>query len=140
MSVDARHIGYALPGFEVCVEVDRVRRFNLAIGGAADDPVPPTFLKVLEGEQQSSRRIVDDLSIDLRRLLHVEQQFDYLQTVRIGETLTIQRTVKDIQRNSARNMSFVMIESMFSRPGGESVAVSRQILMVRDTRSSEVTS
>lgn len=138
MSIDPRHKGFVLPSFEVCVDPECVRRFNLAIGADALDEVPLTFLKVLEGERQSSRRIVEVLGIDLRRLLHVEQQFEYLQPLCLGEVLTICRTVKDLRRNDARAMTFVVIESLVSRASDELVGVSRQILMVRDPLAQQV--
>jgi len=138
MSIDPRHIGFAFPSFEVCVDPERVHHFNLAIGAYTLDEVPLTFLKVLEGERQSSRRIVEALGIDLRRLLHVEQHFEYLQPLRLGEILTICRTVKDIQGNDGRAMTFVTIESLVTRADDELVSVSRQILMVRDPSAPQV--
>jgi len=34
-------------------------------------------MKVIEGENGSSRAIVAALGVDLRRVMHVEQEFDY---------------------------------------------------------------
>lgn len=132
MALDHGQVGLSLPAFEVRVDPAQVAAFNLAIGGAEDDPVPPTFMKVLEGAHNSSRRMVEALGIDLRTLLHAEQQFDYAQPLRCDETLLITRAVSDIYPGSKPSMTFVVIESVAQRAGGERVCTSRQLLLIRE--------
>src|ERR1700756_5599683 len=100
MPVDRKHIGFALPRFAVTVDPDRLRRFAAAIGASQQSVdsglAPATYMKVVEGEGDSSREIVRALGVDLRRVMHVEQEFEYLGPIRAGDHLTVERRVADI--------------------------------------------
>ncbi|MDP3295705.1 MAG: MaoC family dehydratase N-terminal domain-containing protein [Nevskia sp.] len=89
MAIDRAHVGYSLPAFTVVATPERIARFRAAIGETGGDirVAPPTFMKMVEGEHNSSRRILDTLAVDLRRVLHAEQQFDYLGPILAGDQL-----------------------------------------------------
>ena len=76
MSINPAYVGFALPKFSVAITPERLASFAEAIGEtkppAQRGIAPPTFLKVIEGEAGSSRRILDVLGVDLRRVLHAE--------------------------------------------------------------------
>ena len=136
MAIDRKHLGFALPPFAVTVGAERLARFAEAIGET--DPLyreqiaPPTFMKVLEGEDNSSRRILEALEVDLRRVLHAEQQFDYLAPIRAGDEIAVERRVADLYARKDGQMEFIVIESRFTGPSGELVGRSRQIVLVRN--------
>lgn len=133
--VDHGRIGFALAPFTVVAEAERVRRFAEAIGDSAPTGkgmgVPLTFLKALEGEHNSSRLILDALGVDLKSVLHAEQQFDYLAPLRVGEAITVERRVHDIYDKREGAIQFIVIESLLSGAAGTLAARSRQVLMVR---------
>lgn len=133
MAVDRALIGYALPAFDVVASAERIAQFARAIGmNGAPDVAPPTFMKAVEGENNSSRRILDALAVDLKRVLHAEQQFDYLAPIRRGDVLRVQRTVTDIYERKNGQMEFIVIESGVTRvEDGELAGRSRQIVLVR---------
>jgi hypothetical protein len=133
MAIDRNHLGYALPAFTVEATPERIARFIEAIGDTRADPdlAPPTFMKAVEGENNSSRRILDALGVDLKRVLHAEQQFDYLAPIRAGDTLSVQRTVTDLYERKNGAMDFIVIESTVSR-GTELLGRSRQVVLVRN--------
>lgn len=141
MGIDRRHVGFALPTFTVSIAPDRLARFAEAIGEAGIAPAgavaPPTFLKVLEGEGGSSRRILDELGIDLRRVLHAEQQFEYYAPLRVGDSVTVERRVADIYDKKGGEMEFIVIETGFFDTAGERRALSRQIVLVRHPKPRE---
>jgi len=136
MSLDRGKIGYALPEFSVMIGADALARFASAIGEhrvpAESDLIPPTYLKVIEGVGGSSRRIVDALGIDLKRMLHARQEFEYLAPVRAGATIAVVRTVSDIFQKKDGELEFVVIETRFRDAAGTLVALSRQTLLVRN--------
>jgi hypothetical protein len=138
VSLDRGKIGYALPEFSVTVDVEALARFASAIGehrvGADSDLVPPTYLKVVEGVGGSSRRIVDALGIDLRRMLHAKQEFEYRAPIRAGATLKVVRRVSDIFEKKGGELEFVVIETQFRDSADVVVALSRQTLLVRNPR------
>lgn len=136
MAIDRRHVGYALPPFTVTVEPGRLAAFARAIG--EPDPrfsqqvAPLTFMKVLEGENGSSRAILAALGVPLARVLHAEQQFEYLAPILAGEVVTVTRRVVDLYEKKGGAVEFVVIESVFTNPGGEVLGRSRQVVAVRN--------
>jgi hypothetical protein len=134
MAIDRGFLGYSLPTFSVVASPARIERFARAIGleGAADGCAPPTFMKAIEGEHNSSRRILETMGVPLAKVLHAEQQFDYFSPIRAGDNLQVQRTVTDIYDKRDGEMEFVVIESRIWRMDGTAVGRSRQVILVRN--------
>lgn len=138
MGIDRRYVGFTLPSFTLTIEPERLSRFAEAIGEANPGAmVPPTFLKVIEGEGGSSRRILDELGIDLRRVLHAEQQFEYFSPIGVGDSVSVERKVANIYEKRGGEMEFIVIETGFFATKGERVATSRQIVLVRHPKKRE---
>jgi hydroxyacyl-ACP dehydratase HTD2-like protein with hotdog domain len=137
MAIDRGFIGYRLPAFTVTVDPERLRRFAEAIGdgepGAQSGVAPPTYMKVVEGEGNSSRAILSALGVDLRRVMHVEQEFEYGAPIRGGDALTVERTVSDIHDAKGGALEFIVVDSSMHRPDGTLVGRSRQWIVVRNT-------
>jgi hydroxyacyl-ACP dehydratase HTD2-like protein with hotdog domain len=142
VSINRRHIGFSLPTFSVTIASERLTQFADAIEESNPELreviAPPTFLKVIEGEGGSSRRILDNLEVDLRRVLHAEQQFDYFLPVRVGDEITVERKVADIYDKKGGHMEFIVIETQFFNATGQNVALSRQIVLVRQPKKREL--
>lgn len=136
MAIDRKHLGYAFPTFTVTVEPARLALFAQAIGeknpALSAEIAPPTFMKAIEGEHGSSRAILEALGVELRRVLHAEQQFDYLAPIRAGDQLTVQRTVTDLYDKKNGQMDFIVIESVLHNASGVLVGRSRQVVLVRN--------
>lgn len=134
MAIDRRFLGYALLPFTVTATPERIARFDRAIGlpGGPGGIAPPTFMKAIEGEDNSSRRILDALGVDLMRVLHVEQQFDYLRPIRGGDQLQVRRSVVDLYDRKGGAMDFIVIESVISHVDGMLAGRSRQVILVRN--------
>ncbi len=155
MPIDRKHIGFSLPPFTVLVDRDQLQRFAEAIGNSVhSDFAPPTYLKVIEGEndssravvaalgvdlrrvmhveQDSSRAVVAALGIDLRRVMHVEQDFEYGAPIRGGDHVTVERRVVDIYDRKDGALEFVVVESAMRNADGVSVGRSRQLILVRN--------
>jgi len=136
MPIDRKHIGFSLPRFDVTVDQDRLRKFVGAIGASHDSVesgvAPSTYMKVIEGAGNSSREIVRALGVDLRRVMHVEQEFEYHEQIRAGDQLTVERRVADIYDRKDGALEFVVVDSTILRNGGQSVGRSRQWILVRN--------
>jgi hypothetical protein len=136
MAIDRRHVGYALPPFTVTVEPERLAAFARAIGERdpryAERVAPLTFMKVLEGEHGSSRKILEVLGVPLPRVLHAEQQFDYLAPILAGQVVTVSRRVVDLYEKKGGAMEFIVIESVFTGGEAEVLGRSRQVVAVRN--------
>ncbi|GAC1629393.1 MAG: MaoC family dehydratase N-terminal domain-containing protein [Nevskia sp.] len=137
MAIDRAHLGYALPAFTVEASRERIAAFRRAVGLPVPEHgellAPPTFMKAVEGEHNSSRRILDALGVDLRRVLHAEQQFDYFAPIRAGDRLRVQRSVTALYEKKNGALEFIVIESDVRRDDGAATPVgkSRQVVLVR---------
>jgi hypothetical protein len=136
MAINRRHVGYALPLFTVTVDPGRIAAFARAIGErdltASERVAPLTFMKVLEGEDGSSRKILEVLEVPLARVLHAEQQFDYLAPIVPGQAVTVSRRVVDLYEKKGGAMEFIVIESVFTSEQAEVLGRSRQVVAVRN--------
>lgn len=145
--IDRRHIGHALPPFEVEVERDRLRFFAKATGqtdpiyideSAARDaghpglPVPPTFLFCLEMESPNPAAIRELLGMDYRSLLHGEQGFSYHAMAYAGDTLRFQQRIDDIYDKKGGALEFVVRKTRVSNQRDELVAELRCVTVVRN--------
>lgn len=130
------YVGYQHPAFQVQVTAQNLGDFNLAIA-ATPEPgqehlAPPTYMKVIEGEHGSSRAMLEALNIELRRVLHAEQSFEYFLPIRVGDVLEVVRSVSDHYTKKGGTMEFLVIESRISRTDQQLVGRSEQILLLRN--------
>lgn len=91
---------------------------------------PPTFTMTLgfwdDGRSQPL------LTYDVRRLLHGEQEFEYLAPIYAGDTLTAAGRVADVfEKAGSRGgtMTFGVLETTFTNQHGEQVLISRATLI-----------
>jgi acyl dehydratase len=91
-------------------------------------PAPPTFLMTIAhwiGDLGQTRR---GIKLDYRRLLHGEQDFEYLRPIRAGDVLRYRSRTKDVYEKQGKRggvMTFVIGETEFRNEAGEVVAYMR---------------
>ena len=134
MEVDRSLIGVWGPEGTMRIEVGKVREFAKAVkdDNAAyrrDDALaPPTFLMTIAhwlGDLGQTRSAV---KLDYRRLLHGEQEFEYVRPIRAGDVLTFRSRTKDVfekQGKRGGKMTFVIGETEYRNQRGEIVAYTR---------------
>jgi hypothetical protein len=133
MPIDRSHIGFRIAPFTVTVRADDIRKFAAAIGfTAVSDKAPPTYMKVIEGANGSSRALLEALRIDLRKVLHTEQEFEYFGAIRGGDEITVERRVADISVQKDGTRELVIVESTLRNRDGGQVGRSRQWILVRN--------
>ena len=91
---------------------------------------PPTFTMTLGFWEDGRPRPL--LTYDVRRLLHGEQEFEYLAPVHAGDVLTATARVTDVYEKAGSRggtMTFGVIETTFTNQRGETVLVSRSTLI-----------
>lgn len=145
--IDKRYIGHALPAFEVAVETGRLRFFAKATGqrdpiygdetaaravGHRGLPVPPTFLFCLEMEAPNPAAMRELLGIDLARVLHGEQQFNYRGMAYAGDVLRFEPCIADIYDKKNGALEFVVRDTRVSNQKGEAVAELRCVTVIRN--------
>ena len=121
--IDKKFIGHRFAMHSATVESGRLRFFAKAIGetdpiyfeeeaarvaGYRALPAPPTFLFCLNNEKPDPLAWVDELGMDLRRILHGEQWFIYHAQVCAGDVLTFEATVADIYAKKNGALDFLV--------------------------------
>ncbi len=125
------------PGLDWIVERGKIGEFAAAVMNtsstyAAEDAVaPPTFPQSMalwraRAPRPQARTGLGGL--DMRRVLHGEQEFEYVRPLRAGDVLTATSHVKDrFEKEGKRGgtMTFIISETIFRDQSGEIVAYSR---------------
>jgi len=135
--IDRSLIGVWGPEATMHVELGKIREFARAV---KDDKaayrdgslVPPTFLMTLAhwiGDMGQTRSAV---KLDFLRLLHGEQEFEYVRPIRAGDVLTFRSRTKEVfdkQGKRGGRMLFIVGETEFKNQRGEVVAYSRNTVI-----------
>ncbi len=142
--MDKSEIGKTSEPVTMHIERGKIREFARAIKD--DNPIyrdeeyakkkaggimpPPTFTMTSGFWDDGPRKPL--LTYDLRRLLHGEQEFEYLAPVHAGDVLTVTSRVADIfekQGSRGGTMTLGIIETTFVNQRGEKVLVSRSTVI-----------
>ena len=135
--IDRSLIGVWGPETTMHVELGKIREFARAV---KDDKAayrdgtlaPPTFLMTLAlwiGGMGETRTAV---KLDFLRLLHGEQDFEYVKPIRAGDVLTFRSRTKEVfdkQGKRGGKMLFIVGETEFRNQQGEVVAYARNTVI-----------
>ena len=139
--VDKSIVGTEMGGSSMVVERGKIREFAKAIlddnsAYESDDPaVPPTYTMAIahwpapKGGQGAN---LAGLGLDLLRILHAGQEYEYLGDIKAGDTLTTRSKISDVYEKEGKRggtMTFVTSETTFTNQRGEDVLISRTILV-----------
>jgi acyl dehydratase len=142
MPIDRSYIGKTGEPVTMHIERGKIREFAAAIKD--DDPlyfdeayaereaggiIPPvTFLQTTALWDNGQGRPRPPL--DLKRVLHGEQEFEFLAPIRAGDVLTAVSRIADMYEKGGKRggtMTFVVGETEFTNQRGEVVARARHI-------------
>jgi hypothetical protein len=129
--------GEVLARFEMTVERGKIREFARATGSAnqayleeATPPAPPTFLtSAVFWQPADAKRPYEALGMDLRRVLHGEQEFRFFgPPVRAGATLSVEVRIESVVEKEGRRggtMRLARVVTEFIDDEGQLVARAR---------------
>ncbi len=134
--LDKALIGHELPAYEVLVEKGWLRSFLSATSAETwpqdeKGPIPPTYLFCLEMRGPDPAAMRKLLSIDIGRVLHGEEYFEYHATVFVGDLLRFEPRIADIYEKKGGELEFVVRETRVLRTQ-ELVATLRNVTVVRN--------
>ena len=139
--VDHSIVGTEMGGTKMIVELGKVREFAKAIldddpaYGTDTPPIPPTYTMVMahwpapSGGQGAA---LASLGLDLLRILHAGQEYEYLAPIAVGDTLTTRSRISDLSEKEGRKggtLTFITSETTFSNQRGEDVLIARNIIV-----------
>ena len=134
MPIDPAAIGTELAPTTLTVDEGRLRFFAKAIGDNVDAElrVPPTFLFSIELENPNPFGWADQLGIDLRFVLHGEQEFTYHQPAYAGDVLTATPKITDVYSKKGGALDFIVKETAVTKADGSLVADLKTVIVVRN--------
>lgn len=148
---DKSIIGQSFPPFSIEVERGKICELALAIGdenpiysskaeaqavGYDDVPLYPTFPTTFTF--WGNRKMVSQLvkaGINVMRVLHGEEEYEYLAPIHPGDTLTGVFTIVDgktRQGSAGSSMDIVTTEIQYTNQHGTPVLKARQVIIVRE--------
>ncbi len=148
---DTSKIGYSFPPFTVAIKRTKLRELALAIGddnpvyqsqhaaqaaGYQDVPLLPTTGTIfLFWENRHFVEYLAELGLDMTRLLHREEDYEYLAPLYPGETLTGVMTVLDgtTRRSSpTTSIDLVTLQLRYTNREGQPVLIATTRLVSRE--------
>jgi hypothetical protein len=143
---ETRFVGQNFPPFTIEVERAKWREFAQAIGvtdpiyrgreeaqaaGYEDIQMLPTTPTLFEfwGSPDWMKRL-QEIGLNTTRLLHAEQEFEYLGRVVPGDVLTGVTTV--VEGKARRGLDMVTLETRYTNQRGEHVLTAQMKVVVRE--------
>jgi acyl dehydratase len=137
--IDRSQLGVWGPEGHMHVELGKLREFAKAV----KDPnpayvdegravAPPTFLMTVAHWIADLGATRPGVKLDTKRLLHGEQEFEYLAPIRAGDVLSFRSRTKDVFEKAGKRggtMIFVVAETEFRTADGKVVAYMRNTVI-----------
>lgn len=145
--LDKNLIGHEFPSFTAEVEKGRLKFFAKAIGetdpiytdeaaalaaGYRALPAPPTFTMVLDMEGDEFLPFLDLLNMDIARILHGSQSFEYFGPICAGDSITVTGRIADMFEKKGGALEFVVMEYTYTNQHGELVVRASSTLVHRN--------
>lgn len=151
MAIDRKHLGEVSEPRVIDVEKGQLRFFAKATGetnpiyfdedaaraaGHPTLPAPPTFLFSLAlGAPAKRGNILDaenGMGVDMRRILHGEQRFEYHRQIYAGDRVTLVTTTGEIYEKKGGALEFITQDTTATNDAGELLATMRVVTVVRN--------
>ena len=128
--MDRALVGKRYPTVTFSVDAKRVRSFADAIGHPDAGSVPPTFVTAPEIEAGLANVLGDAaLGVDLARVLHGEQEYEWLRSLEVGEQIAASATIEEIRGRGG--IEFLTLRTELRDERDEVVCVARSTMIVR---------
>ena len=145
--IDKNFVGHKFSPFSSEVEKGQLKFFAKSIGetnpvytdekaaqaaGYRTIPAPATFMFSIDLNGPELMPIVDLLKLDLGKILHGTQDFEYLGQIYAGDNIAQTSEIVDIFDKKGGALEFVVIESSYTNQDNELVGKARQTLVYRN--------
>lgn len=127
------------------IEEGKIKEFAKAIGstnpmyfdyriakekGLRAIPAPPTFATVIDfWNERNFYQLFRQIGLDPNHVLHGEQEYEYIQTMYVGDVISAQAIVKE--RIQKKSMNFFKLETVYKNQLDELVLINRSTLIER---------
>ena len=95
-------------------------------------PAPPTFLMCLDSlAPTKDPSVLQQMGVDIGRILHGEQRFKYAKPIYAGDTITLQSEITNMYEKKGGALQFVVTESTATNQDGEVVGTLINSIVIR---------
>ena len=145
--IDRSWIGKSFPKLTVDVEKGQLRFFAKSVSetnpvytdedaakaaGYRSLPAPPTFTFTLNLAAPDPFEKYVSMGIDLNRVLHGGQKFEYVAPICAGDAITLESSISDIYEKKGGALEFIEEETVATNQDGAVVARLYNTLVVRN--------
>ncbi|PIC67914.1 hypothetical protein CSV71_03460 [Sporosarcina sp. P21c] len=122
-----------IEAFTYTIEKGKIKELAIALGDQKEsylngDAVPPTFSTVIEfwGDPTSISKVLD---LNLSKVLHGEQSYEYVGTLKVGDEIIVHTVVE--KAFAKATMNFIVLKKEFLNQHGELVLIGRSTIIER---------
>ena len=145
--LDRSYIGHTFDAHTVEVEKGKIRFFAKAIGetnpiyfdeaaaqeaGYKSIPVPPTYPFSIDLEAPEFLPMLKLLNMDIGRILHGSQEFEYIKPICAGDKVTCQAKILDMFDKKGGALEFIVLEVTFTNQDGDIAVKTQQSIVYRN--------
>lgn len=145
--IDKRHIGWRSPKAHVPIELGQLRLFAKAVGernpiytepdaaraaGHPDVLAPPTFAFSISLMGQSAPTYLDVMGVDIGRILHGEQSFEYYAPIYAGDVIGVSTEIADIYDKKGGALEFIVTHTDAVNQHGALCVRQKSVIVVRN--------
>jgi hypothetical protein len=145
--LDRSKIGHEFSSFTADVEKGRLRFFAKAIGetnpiytdeeaakaaGHKAIPAPPTYMFSVDLDGPDFLPMLSLLDMDIGRVLHGSQEFEYLGQIYAGDSITQTCRIQDMYDKKGGALEFIVQESQYTNQDNELVGRALQTIVYRN--------
>ncbi|TRX56524.1 MaoC family dehydratase N-terminal domain-containing protein [Thalassomonas sp. M1454] len=145
--LDKTKVGHQFNPFVIDIEKGRLKFFAKAIGetnpiyfdeqaaleqGHRSILAPPTFPFTIELDGPELLPVLTLLDMDIGRVLHGSQEFEYFDNIYAGDQITVAVSIKTIFDKKGGALEFVVLESSFTNQAKTLVAKACNTLVYRN--------
>lgn len=147
---DKEKVGYSFPAFTITIERGKIHELALAIGdenpiyhdpaaakaaGYDDLPLPPTAPTIFTfwGNTQLWEQLAS-VGINVARVLHGEEEYEYVAPIAANDTLTGVTTIVDgkTRRTREGSMDILTTETRYTNQHQQHVLSAKTMFIVRE--------
>ncbi|GCE18504.1 FAS1-like dehydratase domain-containing protein [Dictyobacter kobayashii] len=147
---DKEKVGYSFPAFTMTIERSKIHELALAIGdenpiyhdlaaaqaaGYKDLPLPPTSPTIFTfwGNTQLWEQLAS-VGINVARVLHGEEEYEYIAPIAANDTLTGVTTIVDgkTRRTREGSMDILTTETRYTNQHQQHVLSAKTMFVVRE--------
>ncbi len=145
MAVDQSIVGKQFPaGAPYQVGREKIREFASAIGddnpayhdleaaralGYSDLVAPPTFGFILQMQAMNVALFDPEVGVELHRVIHGEQKFDYVRPIVAGDEIVVTPTIEEVK--SRPGMDMITVRGDLTDANGAAVGSLRSVIVHR---------